>query len=204
MPVSKDDVAASLAAVAAPDGTPLSATGRVSDIVASDGKVFFSINVDAAAVQRWEAVRKAAEAAVRALPGVSSGDGGAHGRTRRAAAPPKPRPRGRIIRAGRRRARRALPRAPVRPRPPSRACPASTPSSRSPRARAASANPRPRSISRSACAISASRSACSTPTSTARRCRSCSAVTRQAADDRRHAAAPDRAATASRSCRSAS
>jgi len=34
--------------------------------------VFFSINVDAGEVQRWEPVRKAAEAAVRALPGVAS------------------------------------------------------------------------------------------------------------------------------------
>ena len=34
-----------------PDGTPLPATGALSEIVASDGKVFFSINVDAAAAQ---------------------------------------------------------------------------------------------------------------------------------------------------------
>ncbi len=38
----------------------------------SDGKVFFSITVDAAVVQQWEPVRKAAEAAVRAVPGVKS------------------------------------------------------------------------------------------------------------------------------------
>jgi len=47
-------------------------SGRLSDIVVSDGKVFFSINVDAAAAQRWEPVRKAAETAVKALPGVTS------------------------------------------------------------------------------------------------------------------------------------
>ncbi len=44
----------------------------MSDIVVSDGKVFFSITVDAAAVKAWEPVRKAAEDAVRAVPGVQS------------------------------------------------------------------------------------------------------------------------------------
>ena len=44
----------------------------LSDIVVTDGKVFFSITVDAAAVQAWEPVRKAAEEAVRAIPGVQS------------------------------------------------------------------------------------------------------------------------------------
>jgi ATP-binding protein involved in chromosome partitioning len=68
----KDEVLAALAGVATPDGTPLTATGKLSDIVASDGKVFFSISVDAAAVPQWESVRKRAEAAVRALPGVAS------------------------------------------------------------------------------------------------------------------------------------
>ncbi|HKF10459.1 MAG TPA: Mrp/NBP35 family ATP-binding protein [Xanthobacteraceae bacterium] len=72
MPVSKDDVLAALGKVAAPDGAPLPKTGVLSDIVATDGKVFFSITVDAGAVQRWEPVRKTAEAAVRALPGVTS------------------------------------------------------------------------------------------------------------------------------------
>src|SRR5205085_10809755 len=68
----KDDVLASLAAVKAPDGAPLTATGKLSDVVVSDGKVFFSITVDAAVVQQWEPVRKAAERAVRAVPGVKS------------------------------------------------------------------------------------------------------------------------------------
>jgi ATP-binding protein involved in chromosome partitioning len=72
MAVTKDDIADTLAKVAAPDGRPLTQTGALSDIVATDGKVFFSINVDAAAVPRWEPVRKAAESAVRAMPGVQS------------------------------------------------------------------------------------------------------------------------------------
>jgi len=72
MAAMKDDVLRALAAVSGPDGTPLPATGKLSEIVATDGKVFFSITVDAAAVKQWENVRGRAEAAVRALPGVTS------------------------------------------------------------------------------------------------------------------------------------
>src|SRR6266568_8769006 len=72
MPAAKAAVLERLSAVKSPDGTPLPATGTLSDIVVGDGKVFFSISVDAAVVQRWEGVRKAAEDAVRAVPGVTS------------------------------------------------------------------------------------------------------------------------------------
>jgi ATP-binding protein involved in chromosome partitioning len=72
MAVTKDDVLTALAAVPAPDGTPLPKTGKLSDIVVTDGKVFFSITVDAAVVPSWDPVRKAAETAVRAMPGVTS------------------------------------------------------------------------------------------------------------------------------------
>jgi ATP-binding protein involved in chromosome partitioning len=72
MAVTKDAVLAALEAVSSPDGTPLPRTGKLSDIVVSDGKVFFSITVDAAVVPAWEPVRKAAEGAVRAIPGVAS------------------------------------------------------------------------------------------------------------------------------------
>jgi ATP-binding protein involved in chromosome partitioning len=72
MPVTKDDVLAALSKVAAPDGAPLPRTGTLSEIVASDGKVFFSITVDAGVVQAWEPVRKRAEEAVKAIPGVQS------------------------------------------------------------------------------------------------------------------------------------
>jgi ATP-binding protein involved in chromosome partitioning len=68
----KEDVLAALAAVKSPDGAPLTATGKLSDVVASDGKVFFSITVEASLVPQWEPVRKAAEAAVRAVAGVKS------------------------------------------------------------------------------------------------------------------------------------
>src|SRR5262245_47842121 len=69
---TKEDVLAALAGVKGPDGTPLPQTGKLSDVVVSDGKVFFSITVDAAVVPQWEPVRKTAESAVRAVPGVKS------------------------------------------------------------------------------------------------------------------------------------
>src|ERR1700674_2361532 len=68
----KDDVLAALAQVASPQGQPLTETGTLSDVVVTDGKVFFSISVDAGAVKEWESVRARAEAATRAVPGVKS------------------------------------------------------------------------------------------------------------------------------------
>jgi ATP-binding protein involved in chromosome partitioning len=68
----KDDVLAALGKISGPDGVSLRTSGKLSDIVASDGKVFFSISVEASAVKRWETVRERAEAAVRAVPGVKS------------------------------------------------------------------------------------------------------------------------------------
>jgi ATP-binding protein involved in chromosome partitioning len=72
MAVSKDDVLSALAKVRSPNGAPLTGENVLSDIVVTDGKVFFSVTVDAAAVKAWEPVRAAAEAAVRAVPGVTS------------------------------------------------------------------------------------------------------------------------------------
>ena len=72
MALSKQTVLASLEGVHSPDGTPLPQSGALSEIIAGDGKVFFSISVDAAAVKSWEPVRAKAEAAVRAIPGVTS------------------------------------------------------------------------------------------------------------------------------------
>ena len=72
MALLKDEVLARLASVPGPEGAPLTATGKLSDIVANDGKVFFSITVDAAQVTAWESVRERAEKAVRAVPGVQS------------------------------------------------------------------------------------------------------------------------------------
>ena len=72
MAVSKEQVLAALAKVSSPNGGALPDARVLSDVVVSDGKVFFSLAVDAAAVKAWEPVRKAAEDAVRAIPGVQS------------------------------------------------------------------------------------------------------------------------------------
>src|SRR5262245_64407092 len=72
MAVTREQVLATLDGVKSPEGTPLSKSGKLSDVVVNDGKVFFSITVDAGAVKAWELVRKRAEDAVRALPGVQS------------------------------------------------------------------------------------------------------------------------------------
>src|SRR5512143_888995 len=72
MAVSKNQVLAALAKVPSPNGVALPDARVLSDVVVSDGKVFFSLTVDAAAVKAWEPVRKAAEDAVRGVPGVQS------------------------------------------------------------------------------------------------------------------------------------
>src|SRR5258707_8488595 len=54
-----------------PRGVALTNANVLSTISVNDGKVFFSINVDAAEARAWESVRAAAEAAVRAIPGVT-------------------------------------------------------------------------------------------------------------------------------------
>jgi ATP-binding protein involved in chromosome partitioning len=72
MAVSKDQVLTALAKVPSPSGVALPDARVLSDVVVSDGKVFFSLTVDAAAVKAWEPVRKAAEDAVRTIPGVQS------------------------------------------------------------------------------------------------------------------------------------
>jgi ATP-binding protein involved in chromosome partitioning len=72
MAVTKEQVLGALAKVPAPGGAPLTDARVLSDVVVTDGKVYFSITVDAATVKAWEPVRAAAEAAVRAVPGVQS------------------------------------------------------------------------------------------------------------------------------------
>jgi ATP-binding protein involved in chromosome partitioning len=69
--VTQQQVLESLARVASPRGVALTNAGVLSAITVNDGKVFFSINVDAAEARAWESVRAQAEAAVRAIPGVS-------------------------------------------------------------------------------------------------------------------------------------
>jgi len=72
MTVTKEQVLAALARIPSPGGTALPDARVLSDVVVSDGKVFFSLTVDAATVKAWEPVREAAEKAVRSIPGVQS------------------------------------------------------------------------------------------------------------------------------------
>src|SRR5512139_2057227 len=72
MAVGKEQVLGALAKVAAPGGGALTDAKVLSDVLVTEGKVFFSLTVDAASVQAWEPVRAAAEQAVRAIPGVKS------------------------------------------------------------------------------------------------------------------------------------
>ncbi|KJC55856.1 sodium:proton antiporter [Bradyrhizobium sp. LTSPM299] len=71
MSVTEQQVLECLAKVMSPRGTALTNANVLSAITVTDGKVFFSINVDAAEARAWENVRAQAETAVRALPGVS-------------------------------------------------------------------------------------------------------------------------------------
>src|SRR5215468_11870524 len=90
MAVTKEQVLAALEGVGSPRGVPLPTTGVLSEVVASDGKVFFSITVDAAQVKAWEPVRKRAEEVVRALSGVTSAMIALTAERKPGTAPPRP------------------------------------------------------------------------------------------------------------------
>jgi ATP-binding protein involved in chromosome partitioning len=70
--VTQQQVLDGLAKVMSPRGVALGNAGVLSAISVGDGKVFFSINVDASEARAWESVRAEAEAAVRAIPGVTA------------------------------------------------------------------------------------------------------------------------------------
>ena len=70
MSVTPQQVLDSLARVKSPRGVALTNTDVLSAITVTDGKVFFSINVDAAEARAWESVRAEAETTVRGIPGV--------------------------------------------------------------------------------------------------------------------------------------
>jgi ATP-binding protein involved in chromosome partitioning len=69
--VTQQQVLDALAKVASPRGDALTNADVLSVITVNDGKVFFSINVDALEARAWESVRAQAEVAVRAIPGVT-------------------------------------------------------------------------------------------------------------------------------------
>jgi ATP-binding protein involved in chromosome partitioning len=70
--VTQQQVLDALAKVMSPRGIALTDANALSAITVNDGKVFFSINVDAGEARAWENVRTQAEAAVRAIPGVTT------------------------------------------------------------------------------------------------------------------------------------
>ena len=72
MSVTQQQVLESLSGVRSPHGVALTEADVLSAITVNDGKVFFSINVDAQEARAWESVRVQAESVVRAIPGVTS------------------------------------------------------------------------------------------------------------------------------------
>ena len=71
MSVTQQQVLGALSGVRSPRGVALPHANVLSAIAVTDGKVFFSINVDAAEARAWENVRAQAEAAVRGISGVT-------------------------------------------------------------------------------------------------------------------------------------
>jgi len=69
--VTRQQVLDRLSKVMSPRGAGLTDANVLSEIAVNGDKVFFSINVEASEVKAWEGVRAEAEAAVRAIPGVS-------------------------------------------------------------------------------------------------------------------------------------
>jgi ATP-binding protein involved in chromosome partitioning len=70
--VSRDEVLAALAPIPGPDGrTSLPDSGAVSGVTIREGKVFVAIAIDPARAKAMELMRAEAEAAVRAIPGIS-------------------------------------------------------------------------------------------------------------------------------------
>ena len=70
--LQEKDILAALESVTLPNGTSLSASGRLTGIVINDGKVICAIAIEAAEAASMEPVRAAAESKIRALPGVST------------------------------------------------------------------------------------------------------------------------------------
>jgi len=101
MTVTADDVRAKLKTIAGPDGADLVSSGKLSEIAVTNGKVFLSLTVDASAVKQWEPVRKAAEDAVKSIPGISSALIALTAERTSGAAPQRPAPQAQGASAGR-------------------------------------------------------------------------------------------------------
>jgi ATP-binding protein involved in chromosome partitioning len=92
--VTQQQVLDCLRRVRSPRGVALTEANVLSDITVNDGKVFFSINVDAHEARAWESVRTEAESAVRAIAGVTSAMIALTAERKAGSAPPPPRPAG--------------------------------------------------------------------------------------------------------------
>jgi ATP-binding protein involved in chromosome partitioning len=88
--VTQQQVLDGLARVMSPRGVALTNANVLSAISVSDGKVFFSINVDAAEARAWESIRAQAEAAVRGIPGVTTAMVALTAERKAGVAPPPP------------------------------------------------------------------------------------------------------------------
>jgi ATP-binding protein involved in chromosome partitioning len=88
--VTQQQVLDTLAKVKSPRGVALTEAGVLSAVAVTDGKVFFSINVDAHEARAWEDVRAQAESAVRAIPGVTSAMIALTAERKAGSAPPPP------------------------------------------------------------------------------------------------------------------
>ena len=71
MTITKQQIADALDRVPSPRGIALTKANVLSDITIADSKVMLSINVEAAEARAWETTRAQAEAAIRAVPGVT-------------------------------------------------------------------------------------------------------------------------------------
>ncbi len=69
--VTKERVLTALTTVTAPDGRNLVSMHVLSEIVIAKNKVYFSLNVNQSQAKAFEPLRKAAENAVKAIPGVA-------------------------------------------------------------------------------------------------------------------------------------
>jgi ATP-binding protein involved in chromosome partitioning len=92
--VTEQQVLKALATVMSPRGVALTDAKVLSPVTVTDGKVFLSINVDAAEARAWERARAEAERAVRALAGVSAAMVALTAERRPGAAAPPPHARG--------------------------------------------------------------------------------------------------------------
>src|SRR6516165_4254771 len=71
-PLTKDSVIDALKRISVSGGIDIVSSGVLSEIVINKNKVYFALNVPQKDARAYEPVRKAAEDAVKALPGVES------------------------------------------------------------------------------------------------------------------------------------